>query len=229
VSAKAAAGGYSPRVTALAAFLDAKLGAQGSNMLPNVRSYKIAGKTFAYVLKADLAAEANARKARDFADDTEKNLQGQMGRIPVIDCTPPKPQEPPPGGMTPPPDTGGAHVGEPTPLTPLPEVPDCFKSMEEQDEFIKRVLLIIDDLRDALINASPEMRETARLRLDDAYLTLGRAKNKLVCDPPKQDGPDISIGIGIGIGGGADDHHHDDDHDHHRPDPDDHHGRRHHD
>jgi predicted DNA-binding protein (MmcQ/YjbR family) len=42
-----AAVAYSARVTALAAFLDAKPGAEGSNMLANVRVFKIAGKMFA--------------------------------------------------------------------------------------------------------------------------------------------------------------------------------------
>jgi predicted DNA-binding protein (MmcQ/YjbR family) len=48
VTAKAkAAVVYSARVTALAAFLDARPGAEGSNMLTNVRVFKIAGKMFA--------------------------------------------------------------------------------------------------------------------------------------------------------------------------------------
>ena len=45
--AKAVARPYSKNVKALVASLDRKPGAQGSNMLPNVRSYKVAGKTFA--------------------------------------------------------------------------------------------------------------------------------------------------------------------------------------
>jgi predicted DNA-binding protein (MmcQ/YjbR family) len=41
------AGPYSRNMTALVAFLDAKPGAEGSNMLPNVRNYKVMGKGFA--------------------------------------------------------------------------------------------------------------------------------------------------------------------------------------
>jgi predicted DNA-binding protein (MmcQ/YjbR family) len=40
-------GGYSPKVMALAAFLDAKPETQGSRVGPNVTMYKLAGKIFA--------------------------------------------------------------------------------------------------------------------------------------------------------------------------------------
>jgi predicted DNA-binding protein (MmcQ/YjbR family) len=71
VTARGAPGGYSPRVTALAAFLDAKPGAQGSRVGPNVTMYKVTGKIFAilsmkagYVVLKTPAESVEILKAR---------------------------------------------------------------------------------------------------------------------------------------------------------------------
>lgn len=186
-------------------------------------------KMYAAILPIDLAAGRNSRKATDFADDAENNLPARLAKVPVIDCKPPVQEPPPgytggpapePGGLTTP-GTGG--VGEPTPLPPLPEVPDCFKTREDQKAFIDRVHKIQDDLRDALIYATGDKRIEIQRRLDEAHTIVLRAENRLMCDTAKDDEPHITIGIGIGLGGGDDHHHRDDeDRDRHRPPPPDH-------
>jgi hypothetical protein len=163
---------------------------------------------YPYVRSAEDAADAKATQAADYADEVEKTLPAQMGKIPVKDCAPPAPQTPQePGGYH------GPTNGLPPPSVELPTVPDCFENAAQKETMASSATLQLNALEASQMTpGDKQFHDQTQANIEALRQVLDRIRATGLCKKEKPgllDG--LQIGIGIGLGGGHDHDRHDDD------------------